>query len=38
MEEYKLQVINLIENNNNIELIKFIYGILKGAENKEERD
>lgn len=38
MEEYKDKITKMVYESNNIELLKFVYGILKGSENKKERD
>lgn len=38
MEDYKKEIIDMIDCIDNIELIKFVYGILKGAENEKKED
>lgn len=38
MEEYRKEIIEIIEKIDNVELIKFVYGILKGAENEKKED
>ena len=38
MEDYKREIIDMIDKINDIELIKFVYGIIKGYENEERED
>lgn len=38
MEDYRKEIIDIIEKIDNTELIKFVYGILKGAENEKKED
>ena len=38
MEEYKDKITKMVYESNNIELLKFVYGILKGSENEKKED